>query len=141
VNDLKNIALNSIYLVVFNGERIENEVIDFFINEGSTEVSKSRSNQNWVFSRKKGEAKKFEIASSEVNTKLYGYFKANYSRTCSVTINFSDVVKQGFLYVADNQSIPFAQVNSVEVSNLFSDTNQADVIVIAPQIFADVARK
>ena len=141
VNDLKNIAFNSIYLVVFNGERIENEVIDFFINEGSTEVSKSRSNQNWVFSRKKGEAKKFEIASSEVNTKLYGYFKANYSRTCSVTINFSDVVKQGFLYVADNQSIPFAQVNSVEVSNLFSDTNQADVIVIAPQIFADVARK
>jgi len=141
INDLRRVGTNSIYLVIYNGGKVDNEVIDFFSSEGSTEVSKTRFDFYWIFCKKKGSAEKFEISGLDENTKLYGFFKANYSKTYSVTINFPDTVSKGYYFVSDIKSTPDVEVFSVEPTDLFSDTNQADVIVIAPGVFGEIARK
>lgn len=141
VSELKNLSANSIYLVLFNGERIDNEVVDFFTAEGSRQVGKTKLNYLWAFAKKKNAETLFENSDQQNIVKLWGFFDANYSKKYSLTLNFDTNIKNGFLYLSDLKSIPEPLVNEVDISNLFDDTNQATVILITPKIFSDVGKR
>ncbi len=141
VYELKNLSANSIYLVLFNGERIDNEVVDFFAAEGSKQVAKTRMNYLWAFAKKKNAETLFENTEQENIVKLWGFFEANYSKKYSVKLNFDSNLKNGSLYLSDLKSLPEPIVNEVDKSNLFYDTNQATVIVITPKVFSDVGKR
>ncbi len=140
IDDINQLPLNSVYIAVFNGSKISKDLANFFKTQGSEAVERAKEGFLWIYTKKLGTGEKYETASNQTRMKFWGYFPASYSNRFMLTLNFGLLDTSKVIYLSDAVSLEQPVLNSVQVSNLFDTTKQADVIVIAPQIFKDVAQ-
>ncbi len=141
IAEIRNLSKNSIYIVVFNGNRINNDVVNFFESEGSTSVQRTKDNYQWIFARKIGSDEKFEKINNTARFSLFGQFPANYSNRFTTILNLPQIENIHHFYISDAYALEQAKVKQVIASNLYDTLQQADVIVVCPKIFEDVAAK
>ncbi len=141
VTDIRNLPNNSVYLVAFNGNKINNEILNFFLTEGSNTASRVKDGNVWIFAKKIGTKDQFETAGNSNNIALVGKFGASFSNKFSTLINFPENFKEANFFVSDGFALETPRLGSVERTDLYETNRQADVIVVAPKIFKDVADK
>jgi hypothetical protein len=141
IGDIKNLPSNSVYIAVFNGTNINNKLEIFFEDEGSEKVDKAKNGTSWIFAKKIGTQEKYETYGSIQNIALAGSFNCQYSNRYTLSFNLPAVESQRHFYVSDEFSLEQPKLKAVQSSNLYDTTLQADVIVIAPKIFKEVAEK
>ncbi|MCX7908757.1 MAG: C25 family cysteine peptidase [Ignavibacteria bacterium] len=141
ISDLRNLSTNSVYLAVFNGGKVNNEVANFFRGEGSIEINRAMNGYVWMFAKKVGEENKFETYGNTAKVSMVGSFAANYSKQYSLLINLPIIQNDNHYYISDLKSLEIVRLRSVSISNLFGTNLQADVIVITPRVFKEIADK
>lgn len=140
IDDINQLPSNSVYIAVFNGTKINNDVTNFFKSQGSNSVDRAKDGFVWIFAKNKATGEKYETFSNAQTANLVGYFNVRYSNRYSVNINLREIDSERHFYLADGFSLEQAKLKDVQKSNYFDTTNQADVIVVAPRIFKDVAQ-
>ncbi|MFN3781218.1 MAG: C25 family cysteine peptidase, partial [Candidatus Kapaibacteriota bacterium] len=141
IAEIRNLSNNSVYIVVFNGNKISNDVVKFFEIEGSSSVQRTKDDYRWIFARKIGSEEKFENTNNRAKLSLFGKFFANYSSRYTIILNLPQIEKTHHFYISDASALEQAIVKKVLPSNLYDTLQQADVIVVCPKIFEEVATK
>lgn len=141
ITEIKNLSKNSVYVALFNGSKISDEIIEFFEREGSMSVELTKSNYLWIFACKTNSNQKFENASNSTRLSLYGKFTTSYSNIYSTILNLPQIEDRIHFYISDAPALEQAKIKQVFPSNLYDTSQQADVIVICPKIFEEVAGK
>ncbi|MFN3307062.1 MAG: C25 family cysteine peptidase, partial [Candidatus Kapaibacteriota bacterium] len=141
IAEIRNLSNNSVYIVVFNGNKISNDVVKFFKIEGSSSVQRTKDDYRWIFARKIGSEEKYENTNNRAKLSLFGKFFANYSSRYTIILNLPQIEKTHHFYISDASALEQAIVKQVLPSNLYDTLQQADVIVVCPKIFEEVATK
>lgn len=139
-DNINQISPNSIFVAIFNGNKLHKDIADFFAQQGSNGVERAKDGFVWIFAKKIGSSEKFETAGNSTSLNLAGSFLAQYSNRYSLELDFSNSTNDVHIYLSDAYALEQPTIREVQTSNLFDTTNQADVIVIAPKIFKDVAQ-
>ncbi|MCX7880588.1 MAG: C25 family cysteine peptidase [Ignavibacteria bacterium] len=139
IRDIQRLSINSVFLVISNLISITPEIANFFSNEGAKNASFVNNRSVWMFAKKLGGNNFFEKFGTGKLVKLWGVFPASYSKYFSYGYSNNFATAPKFLFVNDFASLEQAKIDRVNESYLFTDNNQADVIVIAPKIFSSVA--
>ncbi|MGQ9819494.1 MAG: C25 family cysteine peptidase [Candidatus Kapaibacteriales bacterium] len=136
---LNSLSASTILFSVFNGTSLSNDAINYFEERGSQKVRLANEGYVWAFAQNPQNGEIFETTSS--NYKLLN-FKATFltqsSNTYKLNIAFPPA-QERFLFISPKNMIMKPVLNKVDSSNLFSTSNQADVIVIAPKEFTQTA--
>lgn len=138
---LSSIPSSACLLSIFNGNFLPLNVIQFYELKGSQKVREVQNERFWVFAQNLYNGEVVENTFSKDQTsKFFANFVVPTSNFFTLVMNFRDTSMLS-LYVSTRNSLEKPILLKVDSSNLFTTQNQAEVIVIYPNEFAQIAKE